>query len=299
MAESFRLYKYNVKDDKELHALLRQVGVYEINADSAWLHYYDTMQLRSIPILYIVRNEKNEIIASAGAKILAVSTCQFCLLCVRKDYRGKGIAHKLYNTLLKEVPSTVKTLQVISDIKFDERFVWEHWGYKLTGKHPDGFGNDELIYTKRMHDDYIFVPYSEEYHDQLIDLIEEVGVHDCNHGPEWSQYYRNIDYSQIDRLILCFKGTTVVASGGVKRLNNGIFELCTYYTRKEHSGKGLAKYIYEDCIQYVKRLGGHEVYAITHEEFSGLKMWEHLGFSIYKHEDDEYGNDQIFIRKEI
>lgn len=144
LPDNCKLYEFAPRFDTSTHNLLRKIGGFDMN----WILYYDNMRLSAIDHFYVVIDNKNTVIASGGVKIMSPQSVQFCLLCVDKKYRGQGIARTIYKKLLSTLPDTVASYQVISDIKLEELDMWKHWGFEETGRHPDGFGNDEIILTK-------------------------------------------------------------------------------------------------------------------------------------------------------
>lgn len=139
------------------------------------------------------------------------------------------------------------------------------------------------------------VLYNEKYRDSLLELLLKVGVAEYNHGPEWVDYYKTYNFDSLTKLWLVLDGDKVIASGGYKAFPNNCAEIVLFYMYDEYRGHGIASDLYHTCYKELSDSGIQMLFIITHEEFTGYKMWLRYGFVEYGEDTDEFGNPRIYL----
>lgn len=85
--------------------------------------------------------------------------------------------------------------------------------------------------------------------------------------------------NKIEKIFLIYDGNNVIASGGLKPVNNEIAELARMYTDDNYRGQGLAKMIIQNVINYAKEKGYKKIILDTWKDSaSARKLYTSLGF---------------------
>ncbi len=85
--------------------------------------------------------------------------------------------------------------------------------------------------------------------------------------------------NHIEKIFLMYDGNNVIASGGLKPVNNEIAELARMYTDDSYRGKGLAKIIIKKVLSYAKEKGYKKIILDTWKDStSARKLYTSLGF---------------------
>lgn len=71
----------------------------------------------------------------------------------------------------------------------------------------------------------------------------------------------------------------IIASVGLRKKAEGVYELEKMYIRAAHRGKGLGRRLYDEAIGFARRHGAHRIELDTSSKLTeAVAMYERLGF---------------------
>lgn len=124
--------------------------------------------------------------------------------------------------------------------------------------------------------------------EKVIELWLQICIEE--HGfDEWKEELKELNENSYEKIMVVAYENDIIGTIAYKNLNEEMAELKRLYLHKEHRGKGLAKQMLENIIEYIKKKEYKKIFVETWEKFeSGRKFYEKNDFVLENVDGEVY-----------
>ncbi len=124
--------------------------------------------------------------------------------------------------------------------------------------------------------------------EKVIELWLQICIEE--HGfNEWEEELKELNDNSYEKIVVVTHENDIVGTIAYKNLNEEMAELKRVYLHKEHRGKGLAKQMLENMIEYIKKNEYRKILVETWEKFeSGRRFYEKNDFILENIDGEVY-----------